>query len=131
MMFTDIHNKEKSTGALLLDFVHDILLVLLGKCLDDNAYEHLEQIWLVSGRHIHDMCRHLLNAFHQSQAKKNLVVHSCSILLGNTFGFRQQGLERCGLCPISLHFSGPQVGGRLATVVQIVILYIVYLIVSV
>ena len=56
-----------------------------------------------------------LTAFHQSQAEK-------SIPLGNTFGFRQlreQRLEKCGLCPITLHFSRPLIGGRQATVVQI------------
>ena len=55
-----------------------------------------------------------LTAFHQSQAEK-------SIPLGNTFGFRQlreQRLEKCGLCPITLHFSRPLIGGRQATVVQ-------------
>ena len=43
------------------------------------------------------------------------------IPLGNTFGFRQlreQRLEKCGLCPINLHFSRPLIGGRQATVVQ-------------
>ena len=56
-----------------------------------------------------------VTAFHQSQAEK-------SIPLGNTFGFRQlreQRLEKCGLCPITLHFSRPLIGGRQATVVQI------------
>ena len=41
--------------------------------------------------------------------------------LGNTFGFRQlreQRLEKCGLCPITLHFSRPLIGGSQATVVQ-------------
>ena len=55
-----------------------------------------------------------LTAFHQSQAEK-------SKPLGNTFGFRQlreQRLEKCGLCPITLHFSRPLIGGRQATVVQ-------------
>ena len=58
-----------------------------------------------------------LTAFHQSQAEK-------SIPLGNTFGFRQlreQRLEKCGLCPITLHCSRPLIGGRQATVVQIYI----------
>ena len=44
-----------------------------------------------------------------------------NIPLGNTFGFRQlreQRLEKCGLCPITLHFSRPLIGGRQATVVQ-------------
>ena len=43
------------------------------------------------------------------------------IPLSNTFGFRQfreQRLEKCGLCPITLHFSRPLIGGRQATVVQ-------------
>ena len=56
-----------------------------------------------------------LTAFHQSQAEK-------SIPLGNTFGFRQlreQRLERCGLCLITLHFSRPLIGGRQASVVQV------------
>ena len=56
-----------------------------------------------------------LTAFHQSQAEK-------SIPLGNTFGFRQlreQRLEKCWLCPITLHFSRPLIGGRQATVVQL------------
>ena len=78
-----------------------------------------ESMWLVPQ----------LTAFHQSQAEK-------SILLGNTFGFRQlreQRLEKCGLCPtmynptlfeasdwwkgsncgtspITLHFSRPLIG---------------------
>ena len=63
-----------------------------------------ESMWLVPQ----------LTAFHQSQAEK-------SIPLGNTFGFRQlreQRLEKCGLCPITLHFSRPLIGGRQATVVQ-------------
>ena len=63
-----------------------------------------ESMWLVPQ----------LTAFHQSQAEK-------SIPLGNTFGFRQlreQRFEKCGLCPISLHFSRPLIGGRQATVVQ-------------
>ena len=58
-----------------------------------------------------------LTAFHQSHAEK-------SIPLGNTFGFRQlreQRLEKCGLCPITLHFSRPLIGGRQATVVQVYI----------
>ena len=57
----------------------------------------------------------LLTAFHQSQAEK-------SIPLGNTFGFRQlreQRFGKCGLCPITLHFSRPLIGGRQATVVQV------------
>ena len=40
---------------------------------------------------------------------------------GNTFGFRQpreQRREKCGLCPTTLHFSRPLIGGRQATVVQ-------------
>ena len=56
-----------------------------------------------------------LTAFHQSQAEK-------SIPLGNTFGLRQlreQRFQKCGLCPITLHFSRPLIGGRQATVVQI------------
>ena len=64
-----------------------------------------ESMWLVPQ----------LTAFHQSQAEK-------SIPLGNTFGFRQlreQRFEKCGLCPITLHFSRPLIGGRQATVVQI------------
>ena len=55
-----------------------------------------------------------LTAFHHSQAEK-------SIPLDNTFGFRQlreQRLEKFGLCPITLHFSRPLIGRRLATVVQ-------------
>ena len=55
-----------------------------------------------------------LNAFHQSQAEK-------SIPLGSTFGFRQlreERLEKCGLSPITLHFSRPLIGGRQATVVR-------------
>ena len=63
-----------------------------------------ESMWLVPQ----------LTAFHQPQAEK-------SIPLGNTFGFRQlreQRLEKCGLCPITLHFSRPLIGGRQATVVQ-------------
>ena len=63
-----------------------------------------ESMWLVPQ----------LTAFHQSQAEK-------SIPLGNTFGFRQlreQRFEKCGLCPITLHFSRPLIGGRQATVVQ-------------
>ena len=63
-----------------------------------------ESMWLVPQ----------LTAFHQSQAEK-------SIPLGNTFGFRQlreQRLEKCGLYPITLHFSRPLIGGRQATVVQ-------------
>ena len=58
-----------------------------------------------------------LTAFHQSQDEK-------SIPLGSTFGFRQlreQRLEKCGLCPITLHFSRPLIGRRQATVVQIYI----------
>ena len=61
-----------------------------------------------------------LTAFHQSQAEK-------SIPLGNTFGFRQlreQRFEKCGLCPITLHFSRPLIGGRQATVVQVYIWYL-------
>ena len=64
-----------------------------------------ESMWLVPQ----------LTAFHQSQAEK-------SIPLGNTFGFRQlreQRPEKCGLCPITLHFSRPLIGGRQATVVQV------------
>ena len=64
-----------------------------------------ESMWLVPQ----------LTAFHQSQAEK-------SIPLSNTFGFRQlreQRLEKCGLSPITLHFSRPLIGGRQATVVQI------------
>ena len=64
-----------------------------------------ESMWLVPQ----------LTAFRQSQAGK-------SIPLGNTFGFRQlreQRLEKCGLCPITLHFSRPLIGGRQATVVQL------------
>ena len=67
-----------------------------------------ESMWLVPQ----------LTAFHQSQAEK-------SIPLGNTFGFRQlreQRFEKCGLCPITLHFSRPLIGGRQATVVQMVFL---------
>ena len=63
-----------------------------------------ESMWLVPQ----------LTAFHQSQAEK-------SIPLGNTLGFRQlreQRFEKCGLCPITLHFSRPLIGGRQATVVQ-------------
>ena len=63
-----------------------------------------ESMWLVPQ----------LTAFRQSQAEK-------SIPLGNTFGFRQlreQRFEKCGLCPITLHFSRPLIGGRQATVVQ-------------
>ena len=63
-----------------------------------------ESMWLVPQ----------LTAFHQSQAEK-------SIPLGNTFGFRQlreQRFEKCGLYPITLHFSRPLIGGRQATVVQ-------------
>ena len=63
-----------------------------------------ESMWLVPQ----------LTAFHQSQAEK-------SIPLGNTFGFRQlreQRPEKCGVCPITLHFSRPLIGGRQATVVQ-------------
>ena len=66
-----------------------------------------ESMWLVPQ----------LTAFHQSQAEE-------SIPLGNTFGFRQlreQRPEKCGLCPITLHFSRPLIGGRQATVVQIVL----------
>ena len=66
-----------------------------------------ESMWLVPQ----------LTAFHQSQAEK-------SIPLGNTFGFRQlreQRFEKCGLSPITLHFSRPLIGGRQATVVQIYI----------
>ena len=65
-----------------------------------------ESMWLVPQ----------LTAFHQSQAEK-------SIPLGNTFGFRQlreQRPEKCGLCPITLHFSRPLIGGRQATVVQVI-----------
>ena len=68
-----------------------------------------ESMWLVPQ----------LTAFHQSQVEK-------SIPLGNTFWFRQlreQRLEKCGLCPITLHFSRPLIGGRQATVVQ-VLMYI-------
>ena len=64
-----------------------------------------ESMWLVPQ----------LTAFHQSQAEK-------SIPLGNTFGFRQlreQMFEKCGLCPITLHFSRAVIGGRQATVVQL------------
>ena len=67
-----------------------------------------ESMWLVPQ----------LTAFHQSHAEK-------SIPLGNTFGIRQlreQRFEKCGLCPITLHFSRPLIGGRQATVVQIVLL---------
>ena len=66
-----------------------------------------ESMWLVPQ----------LTAFHQSQAEK-------SIPLGNTFGFRQlreQRPEKCGVCPITLHFSRPLIGGRQATVVQVAI----------
>ena len=66
-----------------------------------------ESMWLVPQ----------LTAFHQSQVEK-------SIPLGNTLGFRQlreQRLEKCGLRPITLHFSRPLIGGRQATVVQIYI----------
>ena len=64
-----------------------------------------ESMWLVPQ----------LTAFHQSQAEK-------SIPLGNTFGFRQlreQRLKNRGLCPITLHFSRPLIGGRQVTVVQL------------
>ena len=43
-------------------------------------------------------------------------------LLLNSFGFRQlreRRLETGGLCPITLHFSRPLIGGRQATVVQL------------
>ena len=63
-----------------------------------------ESMWLVPQ----------LTAFHQSQSEK-------SIPLGNTFGFRQlreQRPEMCWVCPITLHFSRPLIGGRQATVVQ-------------
>ena len=63
-----------------------------------------ESMWLVPQ----------LTAFHQSQAEK-------SIPLCNTFGFgqlREQRPEKCGLCPITIHFSRPLIGGRQATVVQ-------------
>ena len=66
-----------------------------------------ESMWLVPQ----------LTAFHQSQFEK-------SIPLCNSFGFRQlreQRLEKCGLCPITLHFSRPLIGGRQATVVQTLI----------
>ena len=33
-------------------------------------------------------------------------------------------LEKCGLCPITLHFSRLVVGGRQATVVQIEIIMV-------
>ena len=72
-----------------------------------------ESMWLVPQ----------LTAFHQSQAEK-------SIPLGNTFGFRQlreQRLEKCGLCPITLHFSRPLIGGRQATVVQFYIYIYIYI----
>ena len=62
-----------------------------------------------------------LTAFHQSQAKRSLAEHSCLITLGNTLGFRQlreQRLEKSGLCPITLHFPRPLIGGGQATVVQ-------------
>ena len=67
-----------------------------------------ESMWLVPQ----------LTAFHQSQAEK-------SIPLGSTFGFKQlreQRPEKCGLCPITLHFSRPLIGGRQATVVQILVI---------
>ena len=32
-----------------------------------------------------------------------------------------KGLKKCGLCPITLHFSRPLIGGRHGTVVQIYI----------
>ena len=70
-----------------------------------------ESMWLVPQ----------LTAFHQSQAEKSLAEHSCYIPLSYTFGFRQlreQRLEKCGLCPLTLHFSRPLIGGRQATVVQ-------------
>ena len=70
-----------------------------------------ESMWLVPQ----------LTAFHQSEAEKSLAEHSCQNPLGNTFGFRQlreQRLEKCGLSPITLHFSRPLIGGRQATVVQ-------------
>ena len=70
-----------------------------------------ESMWLVPQ----------LTAFHQSQAEKSLAEYFCLIPLGNTLGFRQlreQRLEKCGLCPITLHFSRPLIGGRQATVVQ-------------
>ena len=60
-----------------------------------------ESMWLVPQ----------LTAFHQSQAEK-------SIPLGYTFGFRQNKGLKCGLCPITLHFSRPLIGGRQATVVH-------------
>ena len=68
-----------------------------------------------------------LTAFHQSQAEK-------SIPLDNTFGFRQlreQRLEKCGLCSITLHFSRPLIGGRQATVVYIYIYVCMYVCVCV
>ena len=62
-----------------------------------------------------------LTAFQQSQAGKSLAELSCQILLDNTFLFRQlreQRLEKCGLCPITLHLSRHLIRGRQATVVQ-------------
>ena len=53
-----------------------------------------------------------LTPFHQSQAEKSLAEFP------NTFWFwqlREQGLEKCGLCPITLHFSRPLIGVRQAT----------------
>ena len=67
-----------------------------------------ESMWLVPQ----------LTAFHQSKAEKSIYPWVTPLVLG-----REPRLEKCGLCPITLHFSRPLIGGRQATVVQCINIY--------
>ena len=67
--------------------------------MEKVGYYTFRGIWLVEGKQL----------WYKSQIDQD------------TFWFRQlreQRLEKCGLCPITLHFSRPLIGGRQATVVQ-------------
>ena len=66
-----------------------------------------ESMWLVPQ----------LTAFHQSQAEKSIPWVTPLVFMQ----LREQRLEKRGFCPITLHFSRPLIGGRQATVVQILL----------
>ena len=54
-MFREIREIIDGTGALLLDRLNDVLSILIGGYAENYTIEQMENIWVISGKHINLM----------------------------------------------------------------------------
>ena len=56
-MFTELEVHANSLEVTVLEVPDDTLPLLLGKCPRNTTFIQMETLWIIAGKHIHEMYR--------------------------------------------------------------------------